>query len=258
MEEINAFLGSNIFIIVVIISVLLIVSMVISIVSIIQLKKLKKRYETFTGGAQEADYTLEMQFEEYHKSAKAMEERYSKLAEMIRDIDKNMEKCVQKVGIVRYNPFDEVGGNLSYAVALLDKDDNGVVLNGIHSRTGSFSYAKPVEFGVSEYMLSVEESEALQKALDNGYTPKDRQEELNELEESLPKVYAVQRGKKRNNVEEEFNVEEILENSEELIGEDEDMKISEEVAAIISSIEKNALKTENSSVKTENVSVTAE
>ena len=106
----------------------------------------------------------------FYKTAKAVDEKYSAVVNILKDLNGNMEKCVQKVGVVRYNPFDEVGGNLSYAVAILDSKNNGVVLNGIHSRTGSFTYAKPIELGVSEYTLSDEEQEALTKALEESYT----------------------------------------------------------------------------------------
>jgi len=201
--NINSFLSENLLSIVVVLSIISVILFVISVIALIQVTKLKKRYELFTGGGRRAEYNLEKQFEEYHKSAKIMEERYTKLAEMIRDLDKNMEKCVQKVGVVRYNPFDEVGGNLSYAVALLDSNNNGVILNGIHSRTGSFTYAKPVEFGVSEYTLSAEEKKALEDALAGGYTPENRQDVLDELEKALPKTYVAAEKKKRRRKESE-------------------------------------------------------
>ncbi len=121
MFDINSFLNENILSIVVVLLILVLVLGVISIFAVLEVIKLKKRYEQFTGGNRHAEYTLETQFDEYHKSAKFMEERYSVLEDMIRDIDKNMEKCIQKVGVVRYNPFDEVGGDLSYAIALLDR-----------------------------------------------------------------------------------------------------------------------------------------
>ncbi|MBP3628986.1 MAG: DUF4446 family protein, partial [Anaerotignum sp.] len=62
-------------------------------------------------------------------------------------------------------------GNLCFALALLDGYDNGVVLNGIHSRTGSFTYAKPIEMGVSTYMLSEEEIKAVEMAKNQAYEP---------------------------------------------------------------------------------------
>ena len=80
-----------------------------------------------------------MKIEEYFETSKQIEEKYSKLLDMVTDMDKTDKTKIQKVGLIRYNPFDEMGGNLCFALALLDGYDNGVVLNGIHSRTGSFS-----------------------------------------------------------------------------------------------------------------------
>lgn len=189
MNGLSEFLNQNLLSIVVVLSILVIALLIISIMALIAVIKLKKRYELFTGGKRRPEYNMEAQFTMFHQTAEKMEERYKILSDMIKDIDKNMSKCVQKVGVIRYNPFDEVGGNLCYAVALLDTQNNGVVLNGIHSRTGSFTYAKPIELGVSEYILSAEEQSALEMAMVNGYTPERRQEILDELEEKLPRTH---------------------------------------------------------------------
>ncbi|HBF66062.1 MAG TPA: hypothetical protein DDW34_10325 [Clostridium sp.] len=112
-----------------------------------------------------------MKLEKYYKNSKEIEGKYGKLLDMVTDMDKTMKSNIQKVGLVRYNPFEEMGGNLCFALALLDGEDNGVVLNGIHSRTGSFTYAKPIQMGVSIYMLSEEEIKAVQMAKDQAYHP---------------------------------------------------------------------------------------
>ena len=91
--------------------------------------------------------------------------------------------------MVRYNPVDEVGGDLCYAVALLDAGNNGVVLNGIHSRTGSFTYAKPIELGVSPYVLSTEEQQALERAMTNGYVSEEPLKTPDEAEETSEQSY---------------------------------------------------------------------
>jgi hypothetical protein len=69
------------------------------------------------------------------------------------------------VGVVRYNAIANTGADLSFAIALLDQNNNGFVLNGIYSRDGSYTYAKPIENGQSKYNLSDEEKEALTKAI---------------------------------------------------------------------------------------------
>jgi len=72
-----------------------------------------------------------------------------------------LENCVQKIGVVRYNAFHNVGSDQSFSVALLDSDDNGVVLSSIYGRDYSTTYAKPVRYGESEYILTEEEEDAI-------------------------------------------------------------------------------------------------
>lgn len=83
-------------------------------------------------------------------------------------IDKQVKECLQKVGIVRYSAYRNTGSDLSFAVALLDEKNNGVVFNGIYSREISNIYAKPILEGQSNYTLTDEEKEAVDKAINNG------------------------------------------------------------------------------------------
>lgn len=144
---------------------------ILCIVLFVKLDKQKKRYDFFMGTNRKPSYSLESKLESYYSVSKGIAEKYAKLLDMVTDMDKTMKSNIQKVGLIRYNPFDEMGGNLCFALALLDGSDNGVVLNGIHSRTGSFTYAKPIELGVSTYMLSDEEIKAVEMAKQNAYQP---------------------------------------------------------------------------------------
>lgn len=137
----------------------------------LRLHEQKKRFDFFMGTGRRPAHNLEMKLEKFYESSKNIEENYSKLLDMVTDMDKVSKSKIQKVGLIRYNPFDEMGGNLCFALALLDGNDNGVVLNGIHSRTGSFTYAKPIEMGVSTYMLSDEEVQAVEMAKEKAYQP---------------------------------------------------------------------------------------
>ena len=74
---------------------------------------------------------------------------------------------MKKIGIVRYNAFKDVGSDLSFTLAILDDYNNGVVLNGIYARDSSNIYAKPIEKGPSKYILSEEEKEAVNKAINH-------------------------------------------------------------------------------------------
>jgi hypothetical protein len=74
-------------------------------------------------------------------------------------------RSIQRVGLVRYNPFEDTGGNQSFALALTDVAGNGFVLSSLHSRTGTRIYAKAIASGRSDGALSAEETEALRLAL---------------------------------------------------------------------------------------------
>jgi hypothetical protein len=73
-------------------------------------------------------------------------------------------RAFSRVGLVRFNPFEDTGGNQSFALALLDAEGNGWVLSSLHARTGTRVYAKPISGGRSEAALSEEESAAIRQA----------------------------------------------------------------------------------------------
>ncbi|MCX6722418.1 MAG: DUF4446 family protein [Candidatus Staskawiczbacteria bacterium] len=74
---------------------------------------------------------------------------------------------MQKTGIVRFNPFNEMGGNQSFVIALLDDKNNGFVISSLFSKEGNRVYAKTVKAGKSDHMLSSEEVEALNMAINS-------------------------------------------------------------------------------------------
>lgn len=83
----------------------------------------------------------------------------------LNDLQITVQNAYQKAGLVKYNAFREMSGQLSYALALLDQNDNGVIITSMYSRDGCFSYAKEVIMGQSAINLSEEEKEALKKAI---------------------------------------------------------------------------------------------
>jgi hypothetical protein len=86
------------------------------------------------------------------------------LAGRTRQLEANAHLAVQRIGIVRFNPFEDTGGNQSFALALLDGDANGVVLSSLHSRQATRVYLKTILGGRCEAALSEEEAEALRQA----------------------------------------------------------------------------------------------
>ena len=149
-----------------------IVLFVLCIILFLKIGRERKRYDIFMGTSRRPDHNLEMKINTYFETVKAIEKKYDKLLDMVTDIDATASENIQKIGLIRYNPFDEMGGNLCFALALLDAKDNGIVLNGIHSRTGSFTYAKPIEMGVSTYVLSTEEIQAVKLAQETAHKQK--------------------------------------------------------------------------------------
>lgn len=99
------------------------------------------------------------------KSIDGLSERVEALNKLHHELEDLSQRTLQKVAVIRYNPFSDTGGDQSFAIALLDSLGNGVVLSSLHSRTDTRVFAKPVQSGRSRYQLSDEEQEAVKKAL---------------------------------------------------------------------------------------------
>lgn len=126
--------------------------------------KLNNRYKNFMKKIGNGK-NLEEDLENYMYKVDRVEKQNAEITNFCKNLDEDISKCIQKVGIVRYSAFKDTGSDLSFAVALLDEKNNGIVFNGIYSREMSNIYAKPVENGKSKYTLSNEESEAIEKAV---------------------------------------------------------------------------------------------
>ncbi len=162
MNSILEFLRTDTFLIIILlISVL---SIILLILNHLKLTKLKNEYSEFMkklGNGKNIDENLKVYMDRVQK----VEDLNKEIIQYCERLDKTVDKCIQKIGIVRYNAFKDVGSNLSFTLALLDNNNNGVVLNGIYSRDNSNIYAKPIKDGKSEYILSDEEKEAIEKAI---------------------------------------------------------------------------------------------
>lgn len=97
------------------------------------------------------------QFQDLKKS-------FERISQELESLKKENKFNVQKIGIVRFNPFSEVGGDQSFSIALLDGNDDGVVITSLYSREGNRVYGKPIQNGKSQYPLSEEEKQAIEKA----------------------------------------------------------------------------------------------
>lgn len=164
MENILAFLRTDSFLILV--SVGLCILFIAFVIIMIKFVSLNKRYKEFMKKIGNGK-NIEEDLENYMYRVERVEKQNAEIKGFIEAMDKNMANCIQKIGIVRYNAFKDTGSDLSFALAMLDEKNNGIVLNGIYSREMSNIYAKPVENGKSKYTISEEEQEAIQKAMDS-------------------------------------------------------------------------------------------
>ncbi len=128
------------------------------------LARLRKSYSDFMSKLGNGNNIDEM-IKKYIDKVTKVEENQNEINIYCKNIENNIKKCVQKIGIVRYNAFKDTGSDLSFSIALLDNEDNGIILNSIYARDGSNMYAKPVKQGKSSYVLSKEEQSALDIAM---------------------------------------------------------------------------------------------
>lgn len=124
-----------------------------------KIKKLKAKYQRFMNGLSDAN--IEEVLGDCIQKVNTVVDKNRDLEYQINEIVRNMYYCVQKVGVVRYNAFDNVGSDLSFSIALLDNNDDGLVISSLYSRDSSSTYAKPVAGAKSKYALSAEEIQAI-------------------------------------------------------------------------------------------------
>ncbi len=153
------------------------VSMLIGVISLIiainanaRYKKLYRQYDYFMRG-KDAE-TLEDYFVDLQKHVEDLEVEDQKNKDMMRILNKNIRSSFQKFGMIKYNAFGGMGGNMSFTMAMLDYTNTGFVINSVHSREGCFLYIKEVDAGTTEVELGAEEKLALEQAL--GYREKDQ------------------------------------------------------------------------------------
>lgn len=102
------------------------------------------------------------------KRIEQLEKTLGELSKSFEEVKHAMKKALVKVGVVRFNPFHETGGDQSFAIALLDEYNTGFVIMSHYMKDHNRVYAKPIIKGVSEYMLSDEEKEAMARAMSSG------------------------------------------------------------------------------------------
>ena len=158
-----SFMGDNMPFLVMIMAIVMLIMLGIMIKQAWNLSYMKKRYRKMMSGVDgdNLERLLMGHIDEVHH---VVEENQRLDAEYHR-IDELLQQAVTRVGMVRFRAFEDMGSDLSYAVALLDANNNGVVLSSIFGREDSRSYAKPIVGGKSTYPMTNEEEEALKEAM---------------------------------------------------------------------------------------------
>lgn len=138
------------------------------LINIIQMSKLKKKYKMFMDGknAKTLEQSIMSRMDQIDGLVKSNEQNKND----IQKIYKNMKTTFQKVGLVKYDAFHEMGGKLSFSLALLNEVNDGFIINAMHSREGCYTYIKEIIDGNSVITLAEEEKEALEMAMNTSNT----------------------------------------------------------------------------------------
>ena len=155
-----------------------------------RLSRLERKYKMFMKGKD--GQSLEKEFVRKFATIDKLSESDVLHSSDIHILKKGFEHIFSKYGVEKYDAFDDVGGKLSFALALLDKNNTGLILNAVHSRDNCFLYLKEIVKGESYVMLSQEEVEALRKAVNSSIA-----EEAAQLQEEIALAESMNRRRKK-------------------------------------------------------------
>lgn len=156
-------IDSNLLMLLGIIVTVLLILTIFLIIMLFKMNKIKKRYNLFMSGFYE-NKDLEKILETMVNQVKYQEGKSIDLGKRLGIIENNIKYSIQKAGIIRYKAFDNIGGDQSFSIALLDKNDNGFVITSIYNDGLSSMYGKEIKEGKSGHRLSEEELKVLEYA----------------------------------------------------------------------------------------------
>lgn len=140
-----------------------VVLLLLIIMALIHISRFKKKYQKFMLGKNAG--SLEEDIITLYEDNRFMKRSIDKNREDIKELFERHESAFQKIGLVKYDAFKEMGGRLSFAVALLDGKNDGFIINSVHGSDGCYSYTKKVKDGDSQIALSNEEKVAVERAV---------------------------------------------------------------------------------------------
>lgn len=141
-----------------------IILIILYIATLCRMKKFYRAYDRFMRGKnmESMEKIIIKQFDRLEKLEDSNEQNQKQIDEIAESLRNTFQKC----GMVKYDAFREMSGKLSYSIALLNKEDNGILLSSMYSREGCYSYVKEIIHGESYINLSEEEAKALRTAID--------------------------------------------------------------------------------------------
>ena len=137
-------------------------ALVLGIFCLWQIFGLNRLRKTFFMGSRGAD--LEEVIKILQQQSREQENHQAVLGQAIKHLQNDLSFSFQKMGVVRFNPFDDGGGNFSFCLALLDAHDSGIVLTSMYGREQNRIYTKKIENGGSDLKLTAEERQAVERA----------------------------------------------------------------------------------------------
>jgi hypothetical protein len=143
--------------------ILILIVLVWNIILSVRLRALGEKYKRFMRGSTGKNF--ENMLLDHIKDIEDAVERVNIINGDLISVKNQMDKCIQKCNIIRYNAFSDTGSDLSFSIAMLDNFNDGFIITGIYGRNESITYAKPITKGTSGYPLSVEEEMVLNRSL---------------------------------------------------------------------------------------------
>ncbi len=162
MAELNGLIAEQLYLFVGGIAIIMIIFLIIAIVQAVKLSKMRKRYNQMMAGS--GVENLETLLLDLKLQMDSIEDDEQNKRDRFQAIEHRLRQVPAHIGMKRYNAFSEHGSDLSFSLAILNDESDGVILTGLHNRDSSYMYAKPIVKSESTYNLSPEEKEAIQLA----------------------------------------------------------------------------------------------
>lgn len=164
MESVFAVIDTYLPFILAAMAIIIVILFIMVVVSLKSISRLENKYRKLSRGIENKN--MEEIINGYLDKVEEVEKEGNEIKALYDTMDQRLKGCLQKVSVVRYRAFEDVGSDLSFSVAALDERNNGFVLTGLFGRNESTTYAKPIDRGISRYDLSSEEKQVLKEAIE--------------------------------------------------------------------------------------------